>query len=430
MVTIFDGIAEMTKEQLAYEVALLEHITVSAFAKTAAGKAKQATVRLANRVTNLIVKKQFTEPETLSLAGKTAISQKSLMLKEADELRRLLKANLCRRLESLGIKDTAALSDERLSILMIMKAGEAFSEVPDSVTPLRKAELIADKNKRERPEDFEDTVLPGKLDKEVLAHVTAAAVCAYDKKPAPILKAMPSYRTGESFFAYLEEEERLKTLLADSAEWKNEQTSLKNAADRCMDSMRTKESEKRSLEEKEEALKRKEGSPAEKDTYESMLAETRTLMEDCARRQKEFQEEYEAKKEELERLEQKNAEGEQELHRLLEIRTERLNKAWGEAYPRCEFREGTAAAAAKELCYDELIALEEALAELCLAENAENLDHPATEDRNYCSCTFYAQTGYAGRIAYRVKEEKIMILQIQKSRGRKTDKQGSTPHAV
>ncbi len=197
-----------------------------------------------------------------------------------------------------------------------------------------------------------------------------------------------------------------------------------------MDSMRTKESEKRSLEEKEEALKRKEGSPAEKDTYESMLAETRTLMEDCARRQKEFQEEYEAKKEELERLEQKNAEGEQELHRLLEIRTERLNKAWGEAYPRCEFREGTAAAAAKELCYDELIVLEEALAELCLAENAENLDHPATEDRNYCSCTFYAQTGYAGRIAYRVKEEKIMILQIQKSRGRKTDKQGSTPHAV
>ena len=112
----------------------------------------------------------------------------------------------------------------------------------------------------------------------------------------------------------------------DSAEWKNEQTSLKNAADRCMDSMRTKESEKRSLEEKEEALKRKEGSPAEKDTYESMLAETRTLMEDCARRQKEFQEEYEAKKEELERLEQKNAEGEQELHRLLEIRTERLNR--------------------------------------------------------------------------------------------------------
>lgn len=139
----------------------------------------------------------------------------------------------------------------------------------------------------------------------MLAHVTAAAVCAYDKKLAPILKAMPSYRTGESFFAYLEEEERLKTLLADSAEWKNEQTSLKNAADRCMDSMRTKESEKRSLEEKEEALKRKEGSPAEKDTYESMLAETRTLMEDCARRQKEFQEEYEAKKEELERLEQK-----------------------------------------------------------------------------------------------------------------------------
>lgn len=420
MVTIFDGIEKMTKEQLCYEVALFEHITISGYAKAAAGKAKQTSVRLANRVTGLFAKKQFTEPEALSLSGQIAISKESLMLKDEEELKSLLKGNLCGRLESLGVKDAAELPKERLSALIIMKAGEALEEVPDTAMLLRKAELIADKNKRQEPEDFEDTVLPAKLDKELLAHVTAAAVRAYDEKLAPLLKDMPSYRAGEEFFRYLDEEERLKALLADSAEWKNERTSLQNAAERCMDSMRTKESEKRSLEEKEEVLRKKEGSPAERDTYESMLAETRSLMEDCARRQKEFEEEYQAKKEELRRLEQKNTEGEQELMKLLASRTKSLTDAWREAYPRCDFRNGVIESAARELCYDELIALEEAFAELSLAENAENLDEPATKDQNYCSCTFFAQTGYAGRIAYHVKEGRILILQIQKSHGRKT----------
>ncbi|MDE7239622.1 MAG: hypothetical protein K2N41_07915, partial [Lachnospiraceae bacterium] len=226
---------------------------------------------------------------------------------------------------------------------------------------------------------------------------------------------------GEALLRYLDEEERLQTLLAEHAEWKNEQTSLTNAARMCEDKMRTQESEKRSLKEKEDALLAKEGSPAEKDTYESMLAETRSLMEDCARRQEEFEEEYQAKKEELRRLEQKNTEGEQELEALLSSRAERLNEKWKEAYPRCEFREGVTETAAREFCYDELIAMEEALAELCLAENAENLDEPVTEKKEYCSFTFYAQTGYAGRIAYRVQDEKILILQVQKSRSKQKE---------
>lgn len=419
MITIFDGIEKMTKEQLCYEVALLEQITVSSYARTAAGKAKKTSVRLANRVTSLIGKKQFAEPGAPTLAEQIAVSKESLMSKDTEELKRLLKGNLCKRLESLGTENAAALSEERFFVLLVAKAGEALADVPNAVMTLRKAELIADKNKRIKPEDFEDTILPAKLDKEVLAHAVAEAVRAYDGKLAPTLNSLPDYRSGEALLRYLDEEERLNTLLAGSAEWKNERTSLTNAAQSCEDKMLTQESEKRALKEKEEALLAKEGSPAEKDTYESMLAETRTLMEDCARRQKEFEEEYQAKKEELRRLEQKNTDGERELTELLNTRKERLTKNWREAYPRCEFRDGVAKAAAREFSYDELIALEEALAELCLAENAENLDEPATEKKDYCSCTFYAQTGYAGRIAYRVQNGRIRILQVQKSRGRK-----------
>lgn len=421
MITIFDGIAKMTKEQLCYEVALLEQVTVSGYARTAAGMAKRTSVRLANRVTKLITKKQFSEPEAPTLAEQIAVSQESLMLKDVEELKRLLKGNLCRRLESLGEKNASAMTEERLSVLLIAKAGEAVTDVPDAVMTLRKAELIADKNKRLKPEDFEDTILPGKLDREVLAHAVAAAVRAYDEKLAPTLSSLPDYRAGKALLRYLDEEERLQTLLAEHAEWKNEQTSLTNAARMCEDKMRTQESEKRSLKEKEDALLAKEGSPAEKDTYESMLAETRSLMEDCARKQEEFEKEYQAKKEELHRLEQKNTEREQELKALLSSRTERLNEKWKEAYPRCEFRDGVANTAAREFCYDELIAMEEALAELCLAENAENLDEPVTEKKEYCSCTFYAQTGYAGRLAYRVQDEKILILQVQKSRSKKKE---------
>lgn len=421
MFTIFDGITKMTKEQLSYEVALLEHITVSGYARTAAEKAKKTSVRLANRVTKLVGKKQFTEPEAVTVAGQVAISQESLMLKDQEELRRLLKANLCKRLEALGAENAAAMSEERLSALTITKAGEAVADVPNATMLLRKAELIADKNKRRNPEDFEDTVLPGKLDKEVLAHVVAAAVRAYDEKPAPTLASLPDYLSGEALCRCQKEEERLHALLAENGEWKNEQASLTNAAQACMDKMLTQESEKRSLLEKEEALLKKEGSPAEKDTYESMLMETRALMKDCARRHEEFEEEYRIKKEELERLEQKHTEGERELKELLETRTERLNGTWSRAYPRCAFREGVAESVARELSYDELIALEEALAELCLAENAENLDEPATEGKSYCSCTFYAPTGYAGRIAYRVKDEKIHILQVQKSHAKRRD---------
>lgn len=419
MITIFDGIAKMTKEQLCYEVALLEQITVSGYARTAAGKAKKTSVRLANRVATLIAKKQFAEPEAPTLSEQIAISQESLMCKEEKELQLLLKGNLCKRLESLGVENTAAMSEERLSVLLITKAGEALADVPNAAMVLRKAELIADKNKRLRPEDFEDTILPGKLDREVLAHVVAAAVRAYDEKLAPTLNSLPDYRSGEALLRYLDEDERLRVLLAESAEWKNEQTSLANAARVCEDQMRTQESERRSLAEKEEALLAKEGSPAEKDTYESMLNETRTLMEDCARRQREFEEEYRAKKEELRRLEQKNTEGERELEELIDSRREQLSRKWLEAYPRCTFRDGVAAHAAREFCYDELLAFEEALMELTLAENAENLDEPVTEKKDYCSCTFYAENDYAGRIAYRVRDGRIFILQVQKSRSRK-----------
>ena len=420
MVTIFDGIAKMTKEQLGYEVALLEQITLSGYARTAAEKAKKTSIRLANRVTKAVGKKQFAEPKVPTLSEQIAISQESLMLKDAEELKQLLKGNLCKRLESLGTENVAELSEERLSALIIAKAGEAAADVPNTAMLLRKAELIADKNKRIKPEDFENTFLPGKLNKEVLAHVVAAAVRAYDEKLAPTLASLPNYRTGEALLRYLDKEERLHTLLAENAEWKNEQISLTNAAQMYEDKMLTQKSQKRSLEEKEAVLLAKDGSPAEQDTYESMLAETRALMEDCARRQKEFEQEYLAKKEELQRLEQKNTEGEQEMEELLADCTKQLAEKWREAYPHCEFRDGVIEGVAKELYYDELIALEEALAELCLAENAENLDEPATEKKDYCSCTFYADTGYAGRIAYRVKDGQILILQVQKSHNKKT----------
>lgn len=432
MVTIFDGIEKMTKEQLCFEVALLEHVTVAEYARAAVKKAKRTSVRLANKVTSLVGKKQFDEPRTLTLSEQIAISAESLSMKSTEELRRLFKENLCRRLVSLGVQDADKLPKERLSVLCIEKAGEAIPEIPDATMVLRKAELIADKNTRWEPADFEDTVLENRLDREVLAHAVAAAVRAYDAKLAPVYRSLPSFLAGEALDAFRKEDTCIREAAAGRERFESTRISLEHEMKRSMDKTEVQKSTYRSLSEKEAVMLEKkagaDGAAAEpvgredgggEDSYESVLAETRKLMEECGRRQRELEAEYEEKKAQLALLLQQNDEAEKKLRDLICARAGALAGKWQAAYASCDFRDGVLSDVAGKFVYEELIALEEALAELCLSQNAENLDEPATKDKSYCSCTFYADTGYAGRIAYLVRDGRILILQIQKSRGKK-----------
>ncbi len=428
MITIFDGMQKMTKEQLSFEVALLEHITVADYARSAAEKVKRSSVRLVNKVSSLIGKGQLKEPEALTLPEQIAVAQESLMMKEEEELRGLLISNLRGRLQTSGIQNAQELSVERLSVLAVAKAGEAVADIPDAAMVLRKAEMIADKNTKRGPEDFRKTVLPGRLDREVLAHVVAALVRAYDAKLAPTYQSLPGFLTGEALAAFQKEDERIRAIRAGRERFESESASLKNAMKLSMDKAEVQKSTYRSLSEKEDTLLHKEPEGAGTDsgengeepgTYEAVLAETRSLMEESRRRQQEFEDEYNAKKAEIEQLEKKSIEEEAEIGKLVASRAKKISEGWTKAFAVCDFREGVIESVAENFVYDELIALEEALAELCLAENAENLDEPVTADRAYCSCTFYAQTGYAGRIAYRVKDGRILILQIQKGRDRK-----------
>ena len=71
---------------------------------------------------------------------------------------------------------------------------------------------------------------------------------------------------------------------------------------------------------------------------------------------------------------------------------------------------------ARTFRYQELLALEEAFAELTGADHAVNLDEAPVDGRLYNVCKFYMEPGCAGRIAYRVKDNKILVLQVQKGK--------------
>ena len=416
MVTIFDGMEKMTEEQLRFEIALMEQVSVSAFAGVTAQKAKKASVHLANKLTSFVGAKQFAEPEIIPLPEQIMLAADALIGYDKEDLLTHLRECLCRKLENLGVKDAMQLSSERQSVLIIAKAAESVDGVPVYMTPLRKAEAVAEKNTKKTIEDFGITVLDSKLQKELLAHAVMICVQAYGEPFAPVEKTLPGYLEGEQKEQCEAAEREAWAAMEENTEFHKECVSLEHAMDMSQNQAKTQESMYRSLEEKETALLHKEAAEDEREAVEKMLAETRQKMEECSKKQKEYEEEYYAKKVELELLQQKNETADRKLEELLCEKKQKLETSWKAAFPTLEFKDGVIAGVARTLRYAQLLALEEAFTELTLADHAENLDEAPSDDRLYYVCRFCMETGCAGRIAYRVKDNRILILQVQKSK--------------
>ena len=260
MVTIFDGMEKMTEEQLRFEIALMEQVSVSAFAGVTAQKAKKASVHLANKLTSFVGAKQFAEPEIIPVPEQIMLAADALIGYDKGDLLTHLRECLCRKLENLGVKDAMQLSSERQSVLIIAKAAESVDGVPVYMTPLRKAEAVAEKNTKKTIEDFGITVLDSKLQKELLAHAVMICIQAYGQPFAPIGKTLPGYLEGEQKEQCEAAEREAWAAMEENTEFHKECVSLEHAMDMSQNQAKTQESIYRSLEEKETALLHKEAA--------------------------------------------------------------------------------------------------------------------------------------------------------------------------
>lgn len=416
MITIFDGMEKLTEEQLRFEIALLENVSVSAFASQTAQKAKKTSVLLANKLTSLVGGKQFAEPEMTPIADKVALSADALWGNDKEELVEHLRDCVSRKLEKVGVKDAVQLSSERQSVLAIAKAAEAVEGVSAYMTPLRKADAIAEKNRKIEVADFGITVMESKLVKELLAHVVMVCVQAYGEPFAKPESSLPGYLDMEAQDAYEAAEAKVWEAIAQDEQFHKECMNLEHAMEMCMSQAKTQESMYLSLEEKEGALLKKEAAADEEEALQKMLAETREKMEAHKEKQKALEEEYYAKQVELELLQQKNEEAAKQVEVFVAEKKQKLEERWANAYPALIYKDGVIGAVARTFRYQELLALEEAFAELTGADHAANLDEAPVDGRLYNVCKFYMEPGCAGRIAYRVKDNKILVLQVQKGK--------------
>ncbi len=416
MITIFDGMEKLTDEQLRFEIALLEQVSVSAFASQTAQKAKKTSVQLANKLTSLVGGKQFTEPEIMPMQEKVMLAADALWGNDREELIEHLRDCVCRKLEKLGVKDAVELSSERQSVLVIAKAAEVVEGVSVYMSPLRKADAIAAKNIKKEVEDFRITVLESKLQKELLAHVVMNCVQAYGADFAPAVETLPSYLEGAEKEAYEAAEREAWAAMEEDVQFHKECVNLEHAMEMCTSQAKTQESMYLSLEEKEAALLQKEAVSDEEEAVQKMLAETRQKMEEHKAKQKAHEEEYYAKQVELELLRQKNEEADHKIETFVAEKKQKLEASWAKAFPALTFKDGVIGGIARTFRYTELLALEEVFTELMQADHAANLDEAPVDDRLYNVCKFYMETGCAGRIAYRVKDNKILVLQVQKGK--------------
>lgn len=423
MVTIFDGMEKLTEEQLRREVAMHEQIRLAAFAGQTVKKAQKASIRLANKITGLVGAKQFEEPDIIPITEQVALGADALQGCDREDLIAHLRDELCLKLEKLGVKDAMSLTSERQSVLVTAKAAEAVEGVSSYLTPLRKAQEIAEKNTVKEAADFKMPLLDSKLQKTLLAHTVMMCVQAYGEPLVPQENTLPGYLEGIKKEEYEEQEKKAETAQKENADFDKECGELEHVMEMKKNQAKTQESMVISLEEKETTLLHKEtaeqdGTVADdKEAVGKILAETRQKLEECRNRKREYEEEYYAKKVEYELLAQKTEENQKKLDEWYGKKAQVLKESWKQAFARLEWKDGVIAEAARNFNYAQLLSLEEAYQELTMAEAPEDLDESTDlEDRKYNICRFGMETGHAGRIAYRVKDNKILILQIQKSK--------------
>lgn len=143
MPNIFDGLNKMDVEQLKYQIATLETVTMVNITSEVGQKTKKQTVIFANKVRGIFSNKKFEEPKVVPIEDRIATGKKMLDGLNRAELNDRIKKVLLDKVKSAGITVSNNCSDDEISVAVIDVGAKSYSkEVGQNLTPAQKADAV------------------------------------------------------------------------------------------------------------------------------------------------------------------------------------------------------------------------------------------------------------------------------------------------
>lgn len=143
MPNIFDGLNKMDDEQVKYQLATLETVTMVNIATEMGQKTKKQTVILANKARALFSNKKFEEPRVVPIEEKIAAAKAKLDRLSRAELNERIKKVLLEKVKSAGITVSDWSSDDEISVAVIETGAKSYSkEISQNLTPAQKADAV------------------------------------------------------------------------------------------------------------------------------------------------------------------------------------------------------------------------------------------------------------------------------------------------
>ncbi|MDF2588849.1 MAG: hypothetical protein K0S41_2690 [Anaerocolumna sp.] len=142
MPNIFDGFNKLEDEDIRYQIATLETMTVANASKEMGQKAKRTAVKIVNVFAGFINNKQFDEPEVITIQEMLQTNKTKLDDVSREDLDKKLRKILIEKCNSAGAMLTNQATDDEISVTVIHTAAKAYKDINDKFTPAQKADSI------------------------------------------------------------------------------------------------------------------------------------------------------------------------------------------------------------------------------------------------------------------------------------------------
>lgn len=142
MPNIFDGFNKLEDEDIRYQIATLETMTVANASKEMGQKAKRTAVKIVNVFAGFINNKQFDEPEVITIQEMLQTNKTKLEDVSREDLDNKLRKILIEKCNSAGAILTNQATDDEISVIVIHTAAKAYKDINDKFTPAQKADSI------------------------------------------------------------------------------------------------------------------------------------------------------------------------------------------------------------------------------------------------------------------------------------------------
>lgn len=143
MPNVFNGIEKMDKENVSYQLASLQQITMVNVTSEMYQKGKKSCVKVFNGIKRLFKGSESELPQVVSLDDRIKNQLRINNTKSLEELQNTIRQVLIEKSKSVGTLKTDSPSDDELSVAVINAACKCFKEkMPDDISPARKADLI------------------------------------------------------------------------------------------------------------------------------------------------------------------------------------------------------------------------------------------------------------------------------------------------